>query len=185
MAKDRPLTPRQHQIVRMVARGATNKEVAAELGISEQGVKAHISRLLERYGAENRVELVNLTRAWADADQRGYAALSADIAGLRRQLSGHVRSIDGPSLEIAAQTGLSPQAPPELSESLVSLREVLRELDVAVKLAAELPTDATMGPLLDAVRARTRAALEYSERVEALVEEQRATARRDHDKIAN
>ena len=54
----RPLTPRQHVILRSVARGKTNKDIAAELGISEQGVKVHISRLLERYGAENRVELL-------------------------------------------------------------------------------------------------------------------------------
>ena len=64
----RPLTARQHVILRSVARGKTNKDIAAELGISEQGVKVHISRLLERYGAENRVELVSVTSVMAGLD---------------------------------------------------------------------------------------------------------------------
>src|SRR2546423_1919252 len=87
MPIQRPLTPRQQVILRSVARGKTNKDIAAELGISEQGVKVHISRLLERYGAENRVELVSLTRAWPEAEGNGYAELSGDIAGIRAGLN--------------------------------------------------------------------------------------------------
>jgi len=82
MPIQRPLTPRQHVILRNVARGKTNKDIAAELGISEQGVKVHISRLLERYGAENRVELVNLARAWPEADGNRYAELSGGAPAL-------------------------------------------------------------------------------------------------------
>src|SRR6266567_4458048 len=87
MPIQRALTPRQQVILRAVARGKTNRGIAAELGISEQGVKVHISRLLERYGAENRVELVSLTQAWPSADEHGYAELSGDIAGIRARLN--------------------------------------------------------------------------------------------------
>src|SRR5256714_12123725 len=87
MPIQRPLTPRQHVMLRRVASGKTNKDIAAELGISEQGVKVHISRLLERYGAENRVELVSLARAWPEADAKAYAELSGNIAGIRAGLN--------------------------------------------------------------------------------------------------
>lgn len=62
--RPRPLTTRQRAVIGLVATGASNKDIARRLGITEQGVKAHVSRLLERHGATNRVELVHLTRAW-------------------------------------------------------------------------------------------------------------------------
>jgi DNA-binding CsgD family transcriptional regulator len=182
MSTGRPLTTRQHQILRLVARGLTNKEIGAQLGISEQGVKVHISRLLQRYRADNRVELVNLTRAWADADARGYAALSADLAKVREQLAAvesspavpidEIRSTGEPGLsrELGRHlSALSPQAPTDLLEAVRALRELLTEVNVAVKLARELPADAAAGPLLDAMRTRMQAALQQSENLAELV----------------
>lgn len=180
MVRDRPLTPRQHQILRMVARGETNKEIAGQLEISEQGVKAHISRLLERYGAANRVELVSLTRAWSDADQRGYATLAVDVASVRHQLG---RGAPAAGL-IRTGLELSPNSPDDLSDAIASLRSVLNELDVAMRLATEIPANGAKESLLDAVRARTQAALEYSERVAELVAAQQAAAPREPEQVA-
>ncbi len=42
----------------MVARGHSNREIAARLGISEDGVKAHVRRLLDKYAVPNRTALV-------------------------------------------------------------------------------------------------------------------------------
>jgi hypothetical protein len=177
-------------ILRNVARGKTNKDIAAELGISEQGVKVHISRLLERYGAENRVELVSLTRAWPEPEERGYAELSDDIAGIRAGLNktyqdatavGEMHGGNDHPVAAAPRTDTNGHASPVTSDLVAevrSLREVLGEINVALKLARELPADADVGPLVDAIRTRVGAALEQSARLDALVDRERTLDRR-------
>ena len=56
-----PLTPRELDVVRLVARGLTNAEVAGELFISLGTVKAHLGSVQAKLGARNRVEVA----AWA------------------------------------------------------------------------------------------------------------------------
>lgn len=48
------LTRRELQLVPMIRRGLTNKEIANQLNISEQTVKSHVHRILQKLGAENR-----------------------------------------------------------------------------------------------------------------------------------
>ncbi|PWV50994.1 MULTISPECIES: response regulator [Nocardiopsis] len=55
------LTARELEIVRTVARGLTNTEVAAELHVTVSTVKTHLARVQEKLGARNRVEVA----AWA------------------------------------------------------------------------------------------------------------------------
>jgi DNA-binding NarL/FixJ family response regulator len=55
------LTARELDIVRVVARGLTNTEVAAELHVTVSTVKTHLARVQEKLGARNRVEVA----AWA------------------------------------------------------------------------------------------------------------------------
>jgi DNA-binding NarL/FixJ family response regulator len=52
------LTARELEIVRHVAAGLRNKDVAAALGISEGTVKIHLHRAYEKLGVDGRVELV-------------------------------------------------------------------------------------------------------------------------------
>lgn len=52
------LTARQQQVVDGVARGLANKQIAAELGISERAVKGHVSDLLRKFGVPNRAGLI-------------------------------------------------------------------------------------------------------------------------------
>jgi hypothetical protein len=63
----------------------------------------------------------------------------------------------------------SPAPTREADLELGTLRELLTEIDVATKLARELPADATAGPLIDAVRARVARALEQSAKLELLL----------------
>ncbi|GAB7192018.1 response regulator transcription factor [Kineococcus sp. NUM-3379] len=56
-----PLTPRELDVVRLVARGLTNNEVAGELFVSLGTVKAHLGSVQTKLGARNRVEVA----AWA------------------------------------------------------------------------------------------------------------------------
>ncbi|MGB7845977.1 MAG: response regulator transcription factor [Candidatus Acidiferrum sp.] len=57
------LTLRQRQLVDLVAKGLTNKEIAASLNLSEFTVKNHLQRLMRRVDADTRFEAVDLIRA--------------------------------------------------------------------------------------------------------------------------
>lgn len=59
-AADPLLTPRQQQILRLAARGASNKEIAQALGIAPHTVKNHLAQVFERLGASNRAQAVLL-----------------------------------------------------------------------------------------------------------------------------
>lgn len=51
------LTEREHEVAVAVGRGLSNAEIAAELHLSVPTVKAHVSRLFEKVGATNRVQI--------------------------------------------------------------------------------------------------------------------------------
>jgi two-component system, NarL family, nitrate/nitrite response regulator NarL len=55
-----PLTPRQREVLGMVARGATNKEIAQILQIAPHTVKNHLGQIFERLGAANRAQAVSM-----------------------------------------------------------------------------------------------------------------------------
>ena len=57
------LTQRQRQLMSLVAMGLSNKEIAANLNLSEYTVKNHIYRVMKQVDAQNRHEAVNLIRA--------------------------------------------------------------------------------------------------------------------------
>ena len=56
------LTLRQQKLMKLVAKGLTNKEIAEELHLSEYTVKNHMSRILKQLDAENRSEAVETVR---------------------------------------------------------------------------------------------------------------------------
>lgn len=52
------LTSRQEAVMRLLAEGYVNKQIAFELEISVATVKVHIARAVERLGAKNRIHAV-------------------------------------------------------------------------------------------------------------------------------
>jgi FixJ family two-component response regulator len=54
------LTPREREVMALVAAGLLNKQVAAELGTSEASVKVHRQHVMEKIGADSLAELVRI-----------------------------------------------------------------------------------------------------------------------------
>jgi DNA-binding NarL/FixJ family response regulator len=64
------LTLRQQQLISLVAKGLTNKEIASQLNLSEFTVRNHIARILKQVDAVSRSEAVANVRA------QGYALVT-------------------------------------------------------------------------------------------------------------
>jgi DNA-binding NarL/FixJ family response regulator len=62
------LTPREADVVRLVADGLTNDEVGRALGVTSKTIEAHLSRVFERTGIQSRTELATraIREAWLD-----------------------------------------------------------------------------------------------------------------------
>ncbi len=67
---DEALTEREMDVLRLLAQGKTNKEIAAALVITERTAKFHLSSIMGKLGAGNRTEAVRI------AAQRGLVSLT-------------------------------------------------------------------------------------------------------------
>ncbi|WP_415852469.1 response regulator transcription factor [Streptomyces albus] len=77
-----PLTQRELEVTRLVARGRTNEELAAELYVSLSTVKTHLGNVQRKLAARNRVEIA----AWAW--EHGLCAPDRDEAASPRSAPG-------------------------------------------------------------------------------------------------
>ncbi len=57
-----PLTLREEEVLRLMAEGLRNKEIAARLGITERTATFHVGNVLAKLGADGRVEAIHLAR---------------------------------------------------------------------------------------------------------------------------
>jgi DNA-binding CsgD family transcriptional regulator len=108
------LTRREGQVLDRICRGMSNKSIASELGVSEQAVKAHITRLFLKHGVENRAGLVAAVVGGAARDsvqrerdtradqlERQIGMLTARNEELQRA-NDHLRGKRAPSVATAA-----------------------------------------------------------------------------------
>ena len=54
MRTDDALTPAELRVLRLIAQGNANKEIAAELSVSEETVKGQVHNILSKLGAKDR-----------------------------------------------------------------------------------------------------------------------------------
>lgn len=88
------LTRREQEVVLLIVRGLSNKEVARELGLSDGTVKLHVHRIFQKTGVRNRYSLM----------QMGLMLDGSNSASLR--------SLVGPDSAVNARSrGLSERAP--------------------------------------------------------------------------
>jgi DNA-binding CsgD family transcriptional regulator/streptogramin lyase len=57
------LTPRQREVLALMARGMTNFEIATQLGLSLEGAKYHVSEILARFDVATREEAIDVWKA--------------------------------------------------------------------------------------------------------------------------
>jgi DNA-binding CsgD family transcriptional regulator len=56
------ITERERQVLQLLADGRSNKEIAAQLGVSPNTVKTHVARLFEKLRVARRTEAIQLAR---------------------------------------------------------------------------------------------------------------------------
>jgi DNA-binding NarL/FixJ family response regulator len=59
-ATDDALTPREIEVLRLVAKGNANKEIGAQLSLTEDTVKSHVKSILAKLGANDRTHAVTI-----------------------------------------------------------------------------------------------------------------------------
>ena len=71
------LTHREEQIIREVANGLTNREVAVKLGLSEKTVKYYMTNVMQKLHARNRVEAVAAVRRYWESHKTWTVGIGA------------------------------------------------------------------------------------------------------------
>jgi DNA-binding NarL/FixJ family response regulator len=70
-ARVRELTPQQFRVLQMLGTGLLNKQIAYALNVSEATIKAHMTAVLRKLGANNRTQAVLLAGKLAVDPEKG------------------------------------------------------------------------------------------------------------------
>jgi DNA-binding NarL/FixJ family response regulator len=70
------LSKREQEVLRLVARDKTDREIARELEIRERTVRAHVSRIILKLGVASRVGAAVVFAAWAVREEIRRSAMA-------------------------------------------------------------------------------------------------------------
>ena len=87
MQRNLGLTRREQQIVPLIAQGLTNKEIANHFCLSEQTIKNHLYRMMQKVGVSDRLSVVELCRTQGYVVQGLYVKLPAENRQLRKAVT--------------------------------------------------------------------------------------------------
>jgi DNA-binding NarL/FixJ family response regulator len=73
------LTRREYEVLQLMTKGATNREIAATIFLSEETVKSHVKRILQKFGVANRGQAV---ATYLESLERGSSRGGASRRGL-------------------------------------------------------------------------------------------------------
>lgn len=90
-------TPRERELMMLIARGMQNKNIAHELKISENTVRAHIGNIMRKYRLHNRTQIAII-----------YALKAAPLLRRRDQTGSGARAAEIKPVQVLAQ---NPQVP--------------------------------------------------------------------------
>lgn len=76
------LSKRELEVVKCLAEGLTNREIAARLGLSQHTIKNYLFRVFDKLGVSNRLELLFLTMTQPGGNQAALPGLPANLANL-------------------------------------------------------------------------------------------------------
>ena len=94
-----PLTRREREVITRVVAGYANKDIARELAVSEETIKHHLTRIFDKVGATNRVELALLAQAHGLVDtvepppEIPAVNLATERAAIQRGFDGRARTV--------------------------------------------------------------------------------------------
>ncbi|MEV0799966.1 AAA family ATPase [Kribbella sp. NPDC050281] len=84
------LTAREAEVLRLLSRGSTDREIAVTLVISVRTVGVHVSHILQKLGAANRMEAAAIAHRMSGHRLKGAAGVSPDSAAARAGLTWEV-----------------------------------------------------------------------------------------------
>ncbi len=89
-------TPRERELMMLIARGLQNKNIAYELNISENTVRAHIGNIMRKYRLQNRTQIAIIfaLQAAPPSLRRGLANGAGHHSGSRPSLAGNGENPD-------------------------------------------------------------------------------------------
>ena len=116
-----PLTPREHEVLPLIARGLSNRLIARELALSEKTVKAHVSSILAKLGVADRTQAALYAVRPASSDPRAVSLprpmqLAAQLYTLRhaldQDLEGTLAALAEAGVREVELAGLHGRSPP-------------------------------------------------------------------------